>query len=211
MPLDIPASRALCAMAAIAAIAVSGCGSGSSTRSTASPLPAGTATQTTSSTSSTPSSSSPTTTPTTATTSPGATGGAAAPSSAGSSGTATGLSGAEAVLARKGYTVANPSDYHADQTLRVLVGFQRGLADARVQRAFFFVGDRYLGTDTSDTSASIGVVSQDDTGVTLRYGIYRRGQPLCCPSSTASVRYVLDNGRLVPSGLIPSTAARNGG
>jgi hypothetical protein len=114
------------------------------------------------------------------------------------------------VVARLGYTVANPADYHSSQTLRVLVGVQHGSADARVQRAFFFVNDRYLGTDTSDRSAGIAVVGQDDTGVTLRYSIYRHGQPLCCPSSTSRVRYMLDNGRLLPAGPIPSSAARNG-
>jgi LppP/LprE lipoprotein len=213
----IPPSRPLRALATIAtigAIGVSGCGSSSSPRTAASSVPTtttGTASQPTSSTPSTPTSSAPTTTPTTTTTTaPGATGGAVAPSGTGGSGSATGLSGAEAVVARNGYTVANPSDYRSNQTLRVLVGFRRGSADARVQRAFFFVGDRYLGTDTSDTSASIGVVSQDDTGVTLRYGIYTRGQPLCCPRSTANVRYVLDNGHLFPTGQIPPAAARNG-
>jgi hypothetical protein len=203
--------RALAAIATIGAIGVSGCGSSSSPRSAASSVPTtttGTASQPASSTPSTPTA--PATTPTTTTTTaPGATGGAAAPSGSGSGG-AGGLSGAEAVVTSHGYTVVKPSDYQSGQTLRVLVGTLSGSAHARVERAFFFVGDRYLGTDTSDTSASIGVVSQDDTGVTLKYGIYTRGQPLCCPGSSANVRYVLDNGNLFPTGQIPPAAARNG-
>jgi hypothetical protein len=215
--ITIPPSRPLRALATIAtigAIGVSGCGSSSSPRTAASSVPTtttGTASQPASSTPSTPTSSAPATTPTTtATTAPGATGGAAAPSGSGGSGSATGLSGARAVVASHGYTVVNSADYQAGQTLRVLIGTLSGSAHARVQRAFFFSGDTYLGTDTSDTSASIGVVSQDDTGVTLRYGIYTRGQPLCCPGSSANVRYVLDNGHLFPTGQIPPAAARNG-
>lgn len=118
-----------------------------------------------------------------------------------------GLAAAMARVNALGFTVADRADYHPGQTLRVLIGFRRGSADARVQRAFFFLGDRYLGTDTGDTSAAIRVGAQDDTSVTLIYGLYRRGDPLCCPTGgSAKVRFALDNGRLAPQQPIPSSS-----
>ena len=74
------------------------------------------------------------------------------------------------------------------------------------ERAFFFDEGTYLGTDTSAPSASISVVSQSDTGVTLQYGIYAPG------SSTATgsqrVRFELDMGTLGAIDPIPNAQRR---
>jgi hypothetical protein len=120
-----------------------------------------------------------------------------------------GLGAAVAELGSRGFSALNTSDYHADQTLRVLVGARQGSADAHVQQAFFFVAGRYLGTDTSQPSGQVQVVGQSDTEVTLSYALYRHGDPLCCPSGgRAQVHYALDNGKLAPLDPIPSATAR---
>jgi hypothetical protein len=115
---------------------------------------------------------------------------------------------AAAVVQSHGFVASDPSQYHPNQTLQVLVG-SRGAGDGRPQQAFFFVTGRYIGTDASAPSASIGVVSQSDTDVTLSYGLYRASDPLCCPSGGRSnVTFELDNGRLTALSAIPPASAR---
>ncbi|HEV3093902.1 MAG TPA: LppP/LprE family lipoprotein [Solirubrobacteraceae bacterium] len=123
-----------------------------------------------------------------------------------------GLSQAIAVVKAHGYAPGNTSDYHVDQTLRVLLATRTGSADGYAQQAFFFVGGRYIGTDTSAPSAGIRLVSQGDTEATLAYRLYQPGDPLCCArDGEATVRFQLNNGRLVALDPIPpassSTAA----
>lgn len=185
----------------LCSVALGACGSSSSSTHPASSTSPRTVVQTVTTTVAAP-------TPRTTTAPTPGTGGAAAP---GGSARAVGLAGARAVLARQGFTPADPSQYHPDQTLRVLVGVRSGSGDGYGQRAFFFVEDRYLGTDASQPSSTIKVVGQDDTDVTLAYPVYRAGAPLCCPGSTSQVRFALDNGRLVPQGTIPPYRVRNGG
>jgi hypothetical protein len=119
---------------------------------------------------------------------------------------------AVAVVKAHGYTPDDTASYHHNQTLRVLVATRTGSADGYAQQAFFFVDGRYLGTDTSTPSARIKLVSQGDTEATLAYRLYRPGDPLCCArGGEATVRFALNNGRLVPLDPIPpansSTAA----
>lgn len=122
-----------------------------------------------------------------------------------------GLSAAMAVLRAKGFTAENTSDYHPNQTLRVLIGTRTGSADGYAQQAFFFVKGRYVGTDSSQPSATVRVVSQGDTEVTLAYPLYRKGDPLCCPGDgQATVRFQLDNGMLTPLGPIPPATSGTG-
>jgi hypothetical protein len=123
---------------------------------------------------------------------------------------AEGVSGAATVVRSRGYTPNDTSEYHSNQTLRVLVGTQTGSSDGYGQQAFFFVDGRYLGTDTKLPSATVKVVGQSDTEVTLGYPIYRQGDPLSSPSGgEAHVTFALNNGKLVPSGKIPPASARN--
>jgi hypothetical protein len=100
----------------------------------------------------------------------------------------------------KGFTVGAASDYHPNQTLRVLVGTRTGSAEGNGQQAFFFVDGRYIGTDAKQPSAQINVVSQGDTEVALAYALASGGQ--------ATVHFQLNNGKLVPLGPIPSASAR---
>jgi hypothetical protein len=69
-------------------------------------------------------------------------------------------------LRQQGYAPVNLRHYHPDQTLRVLLG------DGEVgRRAFFFVGDTFLGTDASESSRKVRIVRQSRTAVTLEYGL----------------------------------------
>ena len=122
-----------------------------------------------------------------------------------------GLSAAIAVLNAKGYTPANTSVYHPNQALRVLIGTRSGSSDGYGQQAFFFVNGRYIGTDSKEPSATVSVVSQNDTEVTLAYPLYRKGDPLSSPSAgVAKVRFQLNNGQLAPLDPIPPASSASG-
>jgi hypothetical protein len=213
IPIRISTSLLGVALAALLA----GCGGGTKTVSVASaPLPEATTT-TPATTPRTSTTTTPATTPTSTTPAPSEHGGTSGPAATtrtatapafthegtgtGTAGsTAEGLSAAEAVLQAKGYTASSTSEYHPNQTLRVLVGRQTGSAEAGGQQAFFFVDGRYIGTDAKQPSASVHVVSQGDTEVTLAYALSSGGQ--------ATVHFQLNNGKLVPLGSIPSASSR---
>ncbi len=177
--------------------------------SVSSALPSGTTAQHTTTTRTTPSS--PTTTSTGAATSTTGTGGGAAtrtttaPAFTKEESTSTeGLGAAQAVVKAHGFTAQETSDYHPGQTLHVLVGTRSGSSDGYGQQAFFFVGGHYIGTDASEPSASIKVVGQSDTEVTLAYSLYKPGDPLSHPSGgERTVRFQLNNGHLVALDPIP--------
>jgi LppP/LprE lipoprotein len=194
-----------------------GCGGGTKTVDASTPLPEATTSTNAPRTSATTTIATTTSSTPTSTAPPSENGGTAGPSTTRTAtapafthreGTATtttgesaeGLSAAEAVVQAKGFTVAATSDYHPDQTLRVLVGTRTGSAEGNGQQAFFFVDGRYIGTDAKQPSAQVNVVSQGDTEVALAYTLAGGGQ--------ATVRFQLNNGKLVPLGQIPSAGAR---
>jgi hypothetical protein len=116
-----------------------------------------------------------------------------------------------ALVKRHGYTPDDTAEYRPSQTLRVLVGTRTGSGDGYDQRAFFFLGGRYLGTDASQPSASVRVVGQSDTEVVLAYALYRPRDPLCCPSAgQATVHFQLNDERLVPLQAIPPASSATG-
>jgi hypothetical protein len=119
-----------------------------------------------------------------------------------------GAGAAAATVRANGFTPNDTSEYHPDQTLRVLVGTRTGSGDGYGQRAFFFVGGRYIGTDAKEPSAKLRVVSQNDTSVTISYPLYRHTDPLCCPGGgQATVSFQLNNGKLAPVGTIPPASS----
>jgi hypothetical protein len=121
------------------------------------------------------------------------------------------LSAATAIVRARGYTPTNTADYHQDQTLRVLIGTRNDSAGAFDQQAFFFVNGRFIGTDSSQPSATVRVLAQSDTEVTLAYPLYRESDPVCCPSGgQARVRFQLDNGKLAPLDPIPPVSSSTG-
>jgi hypothetical protein len=120
------------------------------------------------------------------------------------------LSSATAVLRARGYTPANTADYHSHQALEVLIGMHIGSGDGYGQQAFFFVNGRYIGTDASQPSATLRVVSQGDTEVTLAYPLYRSADPLCCPGGGQThVRFQLNNGKLTALDPIPPLRSKS--
>jgi LppP/LprE lipoprotein len=200
-------------------LAIGGCGSsGTKTVSVSSSLPSESSTQRTGTTGTTKSSPT-TTTPanTTTTTATNGTGGSeatrtgSAPAFTKESSGGEGLGAAVATVKAHGYTAGETSTYRPEQTLRVLVGTRSGSSDGYGQQAFFFVDGRYIGTDTSEPSASVKVVGQSDTEVTLAYPLYKAGDPLSKPSGEKTVRFQLNNGHLVALDSIPAASARNGG
>ncbi|HTA97681.1 MAG TPA: LppP/LprE family lipoprotein [Solirubrobacteraceae bacterium] len=203
------------AMAAIV-LAAGGCGSsGTKTVSVSSALPSEGATRRTSTTGTTKSSPT-TTTPPSTTTSTNGTGGVettrtgSAPAFTKESTGGEGIGAAVALVKAHGYTAGETSTYRPEQTLRVLVGTRTGSSNGYGQQAFFFVDGRYIGTDTSEPSASVKVVGQSDTEVTLAYPVYKAGDPLGKPSGEKTVRFQLNNGHLAALGPIPSASQRNG-
>lgn len=195
--------------------ALTGCGSGSTkTVSVSSATPSGTTTKRTPTQGTLPSSPSTKTTTTTGTSTTGvveATRTTTGPAFTKETTSNEGLSGAVAVVKVHGFTPNNTSDYRSGQTLRVLTATRTGSGDGYAQQAFFFVGNRYIGTDTSQPSAGVKVVAQSDTEVTLAYPLYRPHDPLCCPGGgQATVHFQLNNGRLVPLGTIPPTSSTSG-
>jgi hypothetical protein len=201
------------ALLAGAATLLAACGGGTKTVTVSSaPLTptSSTATATTQSTQTTPAQTSSTSTTNTAT---GTSSTRSAPEPAFTQGEAKaeGTSGAAAVVRAHGYTPNDTSQYHSDQTLRVLVGTRTGSADGYSQQAFFFVDGRYLGTDTKLPSATVKVIGQADTEVTLGYALYRKGDALVNPSGgEAHVTFQLNNGKLVALQKIPPAASNTG-
>jgi hypothetical protein len=190
----------------LAFVLLTGCGSQTKTVSVASAPPG----QTTATTPTTPAktSSAPTPAPTTGATT---TRTAPEPAFAEQETKAEGVSAAAAVVKAKGYTPNSSAEYHANQTLRVLVGTRTGSGDGYGQQAFFFLGGRYLGTDAKEPSAKLRVVSQGDTEVAIAYPLYRHADPLCCPGGgTKVVHFALNNGKLTALDTIPPASSASG-
>lgn len=199
------AKTALLALALAAAL--SACGSTSTTTVTAKGEPPSTSTT----------KSAPSSTTTTTTQPPGASEGASttparthtAPEPAFAEGEAkqgSRASAAAALLRARGYSPVEVAQYHEGQTLGVLVG-RRAVGGAPAEQAFFFLDGRFLGTDTKEPSASLQVLSQNDTEVTLAYALYRNGDPLDSPSGGRAVDFQLNDGKLQAIGQIPPVAA----
>jgi hypothetical protein len=205
-------SEALAATAcASAMVLLAACGSGTKTVTNAGspPLTQSTATQARPATTKTTSTATTQTqAPTSTRTSSTATRAAPEPAFTQHESQAEGVGAAAAVVRERGFTPKDTSDYHADQALRVLLGTRAGSGDGYGQQAFFFVNGRYIGTDAKEPSATLKVVSQGDTEVTLGYPLYRKGDPLSSPSGgEARVTFQLNNGKLVALGKIPPASS----
>jgi len=219
MKRDLLGAVAVLAVGLSAVAVLGGCGSQTKTvTATGAPAVSQTASAATQPANSTPATTSTpaNTTPAQATTAggtaaPGTTRTAPEPAFTGQEAHAEGVSAAAALVRSHGYTPNDTSEYHEGQTLRVLVGTRTGSGDGYGQQAFFFVGGRYIGTDTKEASATVKVLSQSDTEVTLAYPLYRKNDALCCPGAgQARVRFALDNGELRPLDPVPPAHSTNG-
>lgn len=122
------------------------------------------------------------------------------------------LAAAEAVLNRRGFATLTARDFRPDQMLKVLLGVRRDAPEGRAQQAFFFVGDRFIGTDTSDTSGSLSVTSQQNDRITITYGLYKPQDALGNPSDgSTDVTYRWTGAKLVPTGAIPPSSPQVAG
>ncbi len=110
-------------------------------------------------------------------------------------------------MKKHGYDPADTSPtWYPQHKLNGIVGVAHGSADGYNQLVFFFVGNHYIGKDTSDPSAAIHYVSGTDDTVTVKYAIYHSNDAMCCPSGGGkSVRYHWNGQMLVPLDPIPST------
>jgi LppP/LprE lipoprotein len=207
------AMRRLLQLAPLSLVLLAGCGSQAKTVTVASaPTPGATATtQSTTTTSAAPAP--PKTTSTPASSSTTTTRSAPEPSFTEpeqESKTGT-LPAAVATVRSHGYTPNDTAEYHSAQTLRVLLGTRAGSGDGYGQEAFFFLDGRYLGTDAKEPSATLKVVSQNDTEVAIAYPLYRKSDPLCCPGGGQRiVHFALNNGKLTPLDAIPPASSSSG-
>ncbi len=80
----------------------------------------------------------------------------------------------------------------------------QGSINGRCDYVFFFLGDRYLGTDVASCSELSRAVSSDGGTVRVEYPLYRDNDAGCCPSGgSAFVRFHWNGQRLAPLDPIP--------
>jgi LppP/LprE lipoprotein len=115
------------------------------------------------------------------------------------------LRAAATVVKEKGYR-PDMSTWDSSFKLNVLIGTFVNSADGYNQRAFFFFGRRYLGTDAIAPSARLDEIWRDDKTIALLYILYRGRDALCCPTGGgAIVRFRWNGTRLVALDRIPPT------
>jgi hypothetical protein len=116
---------------------------------------------------------------------------------------------AVAQMRKQGFVPVSLAAYRPRQDLRVLIGRPTAASGMTGRRAFFFERGEYLGTDAETASARLKVTSQNKSGITLAYTLFRPEDRACCPKGgTALVRFTMQDGRLQPSTPIPAGAVR---
>lgn len=104
----------------------------------------------------------------------------------------------------EGYTVYDKRN-NDHFLLHVLIGMRTGTADGYDKRAFFFYQGKYLGTDTNSISARINSPWRDDKTIALEYTLYKKDEPLCCPTGGSKiVRFQWDGTKLNVLDPIPT-------
>jgi hypothetical protein len=108
------------------------------------------------------------------------------------------------VLRERGYRPVRLAAYDPSHTLRVLVGRGDG-----GQRAFFFAGPRFIGTDALTDSARVRLLGTAERSATLSYRLFSPGDESCCPNGgTVRVRFRWDGKALDPDNAIPPASSR---
>jgi serine/threonine-protein kinase len=114
-----------------------------------------------------------------------------------------------AVIKQLGYTPDPPQQAETSDgfghVLYAYLGICTGSADGKCQKVFFFIGTRYLGTDTSaDSPQILGIASDGAQTIGVTYANYRAQDPLCCPSGApVKIDYRWNGTRLIASGTPP--------
>jgi hypothetical protein len=109
---------------------------------------------------------------------------------------------AVSLLREQGYLPTREADYNPRHELRVLVGYRNG-DPLGPRQAFFFVGTRFIGHDSTAGSTQLVAGKSGRRWVTLRYGVFAPGGKVCCPVSTTKVRFTWTGTALTPAGVIP--------
>jgi|SRR5215210_200094 len=117
---------------------------------------------------------------------------------------------AVAQIRSQGFEPVAIAAYEPRQTLRVLIGRPKASSTGvRGRRAFFFVREQYIGTDSTSPSLRLKVAAQRGSQITLAYTRYAPGDKACCPrDGTVKVRFTLSGGQLAPLDPIPPAASR---
>jgi LppP/LprE lipoprotein len=106
------------------------------------------------------------------------------------------------VLRNQGYLPTRETDFNPRHQLRVLIGYRNG-DPLSPRRAFFFVGDRMIGNDSSSGSSTLKLAKAGNRWVTLAYGLYAPGGKE--PVSTTKIRFDWNGTALTPAGTIPAS------
>ena len=93
--------------------------------------------------------------------------------------------------------------------LHALFAVQESGGSGTPEHIFFFYGDQYLGTDTSEPSEGIDIKWATSETVAVQYTIWRKADPHCCATGGPSVvKFHWTGSKLVPLDPIPSLSAR---
>ena len=117
---------------------------------------------------------------------------------------------AVAVVERHGYEPTSTTDIAGAPVggLHVIIGRSARAPHDRHQ-AFFFLGDRFVGTDLADSSRSIDLAWRAPDTIALAYDVYRPDDKICCPTGGAIiVRYGWEGKEIVPLDPVPSADER---
>ena len=159
------------------------------------------------------------TTSTSATTLPNAAGATTVPPTASttlpsSEASAFNFDAASHTVNQLGYNVASsPTDTEPGAgVLNALIGQCMGSATGYCENAFFFVGSKYIGTDTAAQNLEISVAWQDGTTIALSYPLYAPDDPHCCPTGGSRlVRFQWNGTSLDPLDPLPADPNQESG
>jgi LppP/LprE lipoprotein len=118
------------------------------------------------------------------------------------------LEAAEQILRSHGFggVVRSEHPFRPREPFKVVVGIRPEAADVPGYKAFFFYGNRFVGTDTPDVSAEVFVVRQRGDEITLAYPLYRPPDALPVPTAgRGRVTFRWNGTRVVPLDPIPSS------
>ena len=111
-------------------------------------------------------------------------------------------------MRNQGFEPVSLKTWKPELTLRVLIGRPAG-GEQGGKRAFFFVGEQLVGTDSPNPTQRLKVYRNTMTQVILRYTLYESGNKPCCPKGgTADVRFKWDGASLVTRDPVPPPSAR---
>ena len=114
---------------------------------------------------------------------------------------------ASQTVGQLGYNVVSSpnSQEVAPGALNALIGQCATSGTGYCKHAFFFVGSKYIGTDTSAIDIAVELLWQTGDTVALSYPLYAPSDPNCCPTSGSRlVRFQWVGSSLTPLDPLPS-------